>query len=177
MESHVVEEKISSPPPHAGAAPAHHDDETIAGRTVAFPENVHVEEKHHHYHHHGITTAKHGGIEMKRTLTQEERELANAGYEHLQQTKAQKAEEENVHKEIHEHKLSVELLRQELGVSFDVKDPARSQGLGQEEAQTRLRTDGPNVLTPPKKKSGLRKVGISLLFYDQSWMLNLERSS
>ncbi|RXW15573.1 hypothetical protein EST38_g10279 [Candolleomyces aberdarensis] len=146
MEPHVVEEKIS---PHAAATP--HDEEAIAGRTVAFPDTVHVHDEKH-------KPISKGGVEMKRTLTQEERDLADAGYGHLhQQTKAQKAEDENAHKEIHEHKLPVELLRQEMGVSFDVKDPARSMGLSLEEAKARLGRDGPNVLTPPKKKSGLRK--------------------
>ncbi|KAJ2913576.1 hypothetical protein MD484_g6844, partial [Candolleomyces efflorescens] len=142
MEPHVVEEHVS---------PLHNED-TIAGRTVAFPDTVHVHEEKHNK---PITK---GGVEMKRTLTQEERELAEAGYGHLhQQTKGQKVEDEQAQKEIHEHKLPLESLSQEVGVSFDVKDPARSAGLSLEEAKARLARDGPNILTPPKKKSGLRK--------------------
>jgi sodium/potassium-transporting ATPase subunit alpha len=155
MEPHVVEEKISPLPGLAAAPPLPHDEEGIAGRTVAFPDAIHV---HVHEEKHSKPITK-GGVEMKRTLTQEERELAEAGYGHLHQhIKGQKVEDEDAQKDIQEHKLTVELLRQEMDVSFDVKDPARSAGLSPEEAKARLGRDGPNVLTPPKKKSGLRKV-------------------
>ncbi|KAI0648406.1 aminophospholipid-transporting P-type ATPase [Trametes meyenii] len=97
---------------------------------------------------------------MKRELTKEDKELAEAGYEHLTQQKAHgqkdgKAELDNV--DIHEHQLAFDALQAELDTVFDPKDAGRSSGLSTDEAQARLSRDGPNVLTPPKKKSALRK--------------------
>ncbi|KIM87383.1 hypothetical protein PILCRDRAFT_772356 [Piloderma croceum F 1598] len=96
---------------------------------------------------------------MKRELTQEDRKLAAAGYEHLEEQKAKKgqtkAEIDNV--DIQEHHLSFEELKQAHNASFDTKDPAQSPGLTSEDAKARLARDGQNILTPPKKKSALRK--------------------
>jgi sodium/potassium-transporting ATPase subunit alpha len=45
-----------------------------------------------------------------------------------------------------------------MGTSINAGNPSASSGLTAEEAQARLARDGPNQLTPPKKKSALRKV-------------------
>lgn len=97
---------------------------------------------------------------MKRSITQEDRELAAAGYEHLDvKQKDQKhlpaSSLEN--EDIHEHKLDFAGVADAFKTSFDAKDPGRSFGLASEEAKARLAKDGPNILTPPKKKSALRK--------------------
>ncbi|KAF9453646.1 aminophospholipid-transporting P-type ATPase [Macrolepiota fuliginosa MF-IS2] len=94
---------------------------------------------------------------MKRTLTQEERILADAGYEHLdaKQNKGSTPEPTNV--DIQEHRLSLSALEETLDTSFDYKDASKSEGLSEEEAKARLQKDGPNVLTPTKKKSAFRK--------------------
>ncbi|KII89378.1 hypothetical protein PLICRDRAFT_109244 [Plicaturopsis crispa FD-325 SS-3] len=94
---------------------------------------------------------------MNRELTQEDRDLAAAGYEHLdeQRTKQNARELDNV--DITEHALSFEAVQDALKTSFSAKDPASSAGLTSEEARARLARDGQNILTPPKKKSALRK--------------------
>ena len=98
-------------------------------------------------------------MEMKREMTKEDKELADAGYDHLNQQTQQKdgdAKLDDV--DICEHKLAFADLQAELGTTFDAKDPSISPGLSSEEAKARLTRDGPNILTPPKKKSALRKV-------------------
>ncbi|KAF9533592.1 aminophospholipid-transporting P-type ATPase [Crepidotus variabilis] len=118
----------------------HHDG---VSRAVAFPEDI--EEK-----------PRPKGVEMKRTMTQEEKDLAAAGYEHLNpNSKNRKAEEANV--DIHEHKLPLGAMGDALKTSFNHKDPGSSSGLTADEARKRLQENGPNVLTPPKKKSAIRK--------------------
>ncbi|KAF9036806.1 aminophospholipid-transporting P-type ATPase [Panaeolus papilionaceus] len=92
---------------------------------------------------------------MKRTITQEDKDLAAAGYEHLDANKAPAEETRQV--DIHEHSLSLEGLLAELKTEFNVNDPVHSFGLSTDEAKARLATNGPNVLTPPKKKSAIRK--------------------
>ncbi|KAF8881938.1 aminophospholipid-transporting P-type ATPase [Gymnopilus junonius] len=91
---------------------------------------------------------------MKRTMTQEEKDLAAAGYEHLQ-NQDHKEEEKNF--DITEHQLALASILDSLNTSFDTKDPSQSYGLTTDEAKTRLQRDGPNILTPPKKKSALMK--------------------
>jgi sodium/potassium-transporting ATPase subunit alpha len=134
--------------------PEPNDEENIATRAVAFPEDNAINEDKRT----GGLRPK--GPEMKRELTQEDRELAAAGYEHLEGQKAKKsqtkAEIDNV--DIQEHHLSFEELRQAHKTFFDTKDPAQSPGLTSEDAKARLARDGQNILTPPKKKSALRKV-------------------
>ena len=102
------------------------------------------------------------GVEMKKTLTQEEKDLAAAGYGHLEEQKARQAEKDsdlgNV--DITEHNIPLLELDEKLRTSIDTKDPGNSNGLTSEEAQKRLAENGPNVLTPPKKKSALRKVSL-----------------
>ncbi|PPQ63350.1 hypothetical protein CVT24_006723 [Panaeolus cyanescens] len=95
------------------------------------------------------------GVEMKRTITQEDKDLAAAGYEHLEANRPPAEETRQV--DIHEHTLSFENLLSELKTDFNTKDPAHSFGLSTAEAKIRLATNGPNVLTPPKKKSAIRK--------------------
>ncbi|KAI0081422.1 aminophospholipid-transporting P-type ATPase [Panus rudis PR-1116 ss-1] len=97
---------------------------------------------------------------MKREITKEDKELAAAGYEHLEEQKHKgkvegKDDLENV--DIQEHRMSLHDLSQTLGTEIDSKDPGQSYGLTSDDAKTRLLKDGPNILTPPKKKSALRK--------------------
>lgn len=131
------------------------DEDTSHGRTIAFPGEVHDAEKQYIH-------LRPKGIEMKRSITQEERELAAAGYDHLQQSKVLR-EAEDGERDILEHRFPIETLLAELQTSFDVKDPGRSTGLKADEADARIQRDGPNVLTPPKKKSGLRKARLFVL--------------
>ncbi|KAI0657213.1 aminophospholipid-transporting P-type ATPase [Cubamyces menziesii] len=97
---------------------------------------------------------------MKRELTKEDKELAEAGYEHLARQKTagqQEGDSKLDGVDIHEHKLAFTELEGELDTSFDPKDPGLSTGLSTDEAKARLSRYGPNILTPPKKKSALRK--------------------
>ncbi|KAI0093821.1 aminophospholipid-transporting P-type ATPase [Irpex rosettiformis] len=134
------------------------DDLEAAGtRTVAFnpqePGEIY-EEKVHHGH------LRPRGVEMKREMTKEDKELAAAGYEHLeeQKTKVKADGSDGLDKvDIIEHTFGFDALRKELDTQIDTKDPSCSFGITAEEATTRLARDGPNVLTPPKKKSALRK--------------------
>ena len=102
---------------------------------------------------------------MMRALTQEERDLADAGYHHLnasEQTKQDSSEPTNV--DIQEHRLSLTAVADALDTSLDLKDASRSYGLATEEANARLERDGRNVLTQTKRKSALRKVRMMLIF-------------
>ena len=126
-------------------------------RSVAFPPETNEvsEEKtgaHAHLHQ--------PRVEMRREMTKEDKELAAAGYEHLEQEKEKHTGKdtsfENV--DIHEHKLAFAALKEALDSEFDAKNPTESAGLTSEEAKSRLTRDGRNVLTPPKKKSAFRKV-------------------
>ncbi|KAF7799696.1 hypothetical protein EIP86_010938 [Pleurotus ostreatoroseus] len=143
----VSVEKLS-----ATESPVIHGEELLAnGRTVAFPHEQDdvYEEKIHHGH------LRPKGVEMKREMTKEDKELAAAGYEHLQELKGKKDELDDV--DITEHRLAFQELGKVLETSIDTKDPGASHGLTSEEAKQRLERNGPNVLTPPKKKSALRK--------------------
>ncbi|OBZ75130.1 Potassium-transporting ATPase alpha chain 2 [Grifola frondosa] len=98
------------------------------------------------------------GVEMKREMTKEDKELAAAGYEHLDNVQRKGADASKLdHVDVHEHHLSFEELGNELDTAIDTKDPSQSHGLSSDEAKRRLARDGRNVLTPPKKKSALRK--------------------
>lgn len=101
------------------------------------------------------------GVEMNRVLTQEDKELAAAGYDHLDQAKKVegKDDQEKVKNvDITEHMLSIIEIPTALGTRFEPKDPGASLGLTKTEAEERLKSDGPNALTPPKKKTALQKV-------------------
>ena len=122
------------------------DQGDVANRAVAFPDDNIREEK-----------VRPKGVEMKRTITQEEKDLAAAGYEHLDATaKQRKLDEANL--DIQDHKLSLDAVADTLKASFNTRDPGHSLGLTAAEARSRLQQDGPNVLTPPPKRSALRKV-------------------
>ncbi|KAK7675862.1 hypothetical protein QCA50_021209, partial [Cerrena zonata] len=137
--------------PHVSPTP---DEEIQATRAVVFPDEqgeIHEEKLHH---------LRPKGVEMKREMTKEDKELAAAGYEHLDEEKhkgkdGDKADLENV--DIYEHSLSFTELGAALETTPDTKDPAQSPGLTNDEAKARLARDGQNVLTPPKKKSALQK--------------------
>ncbi|KAJ3541875.1 hypothetical protein NM688_g6031 [Phlebia brevispora] len=137
-----------------GQTPVLPDEELLGNaRTVAFPDEHGdvYEEKLHHGH------ARPRGVEMKREMTKEDKELAAAGYEHLQEKKVKGKEDELNGVDITEHRLSFQELDKALETSIDTKDPGASYGLTTDEAKARLARNGPNVLTPPKKKSALRK--------------------
>jgi sodium/potassium-transporting ATPase subunit alpha len=120
-------------------------------RVVAFPEDNQIREEK-------AVGLRPKGVEMKRTLTQEEKDLAAAGYEHLHPSSNVNKDEKETNIDITEHQLDFDALVDTLKTNFDVKDPGHSFGLTADEAKSRLQRDGPNVLTPPKKKSALRKV-------------------
>ncbi|KAJ7642253.1 aminophospholipid-transporting P-type ATPase [Roridomyces roridus] len=111
-------------------------------RAVAFHDEQEIEEK---------TRPK--GVELKHTLTQDDKELAAAGYGHLEEKKA--TEQTSV--DIVEHKIPLSSLGDTLHTSIDTKDAGASHGLSADEAAERLKRDGPNVLTPPKKRSPFRQ--------------------
>lgn len=103
------------------------------------------------------------GVELgPRVMTQEDKELAAAGYGHLDHAKKEGGKEADDGKlgnvDITEHGLPIAEVAEVLGTSFEVKDPAASVGLTVVEAGERLKRDGPNALTPPKKKTVLQKV-------------------
>lgn len=58
---------------------------------------------------------------------------------------------------ISEHKLLLEELQERLGVRISTSNPAKSEGLNQEEVKKRLEAYGKNVLTPPKRKPEILK--------------------
>lgn len=117
----------------------------------------------------GLNTTRSKALEIRRELTQEDKELSRANYEHLEiKNKSEAAADNNNNKnddkpdnnanvDISEHMLSFEELGRKLETSFDVKDPSKSLGLSTTVAQERLAQNGPNVLTPPKKRSALQK--------------------
>ncbi|KAI0713643.1 aminophospholipid-transporting P-type ATPase [Earliella scabrosa] len=127
---------------------------TVVTRAVAF--NRHGGDAHDK----ALHPVRPKGVEMKREMTKEDKELADAGYEHLNQQKtiAQKTGNAKLDTaDIHEHQLSFNELQTQLNTRFDAKDPNVSSGLSSDEAKARLVRDGQNILTPPKKKSALRK--------------------
>jgi sodium/potassium-transporting ATPase subunit alpha len=122
------------------------DIESLPVRAVAFPEDdPHPRDE----------KQRPPGVEMQRQLTQEDIRLAAAGYEHL--TKAPEAVKFG-DVDITEHALPIADLEILLHTSFNWADPAQSRGLSAAEAEERLQRDGPNALTPPKKKSAFQKV-------------------
>ncbi|KAF5373122.1 hypothetical protein D9758_001480 [Tetrapyrgos nigripes] len=98
------------------------------------------------------------GVEMKRTMTQEERELAAAAYGHLEEKKAQEAKDGSLdNTDVSEHQLPFDKLEETLKTSININDPASSVGLTRDEAKDRLAKNGLNILTPPKRRSALMK--------------------
>jgi sodium/potassium-transporting ATPase subunit alpha len=130
------------------------DIQVVPVRTVAFPEDEpHRDEKHRPV-----------GVEMKRQMTEEDARLAAAGYEHLTKEKPGPGETKFGDVDITEHSLPIHEIEALLHTSFNWNDPAQSSGLSTAEAEARLKRDGPNALTPPKKKSALQKVCICATF-------------
>jgi sodium/potassium-transporting ATPase subunit alpha len=127
------------------------DIEAVAIRAVAFPENdiLPSDEKQ-----------RPAGVEMRRHMTQEEIRLAAAGYEHLEKDKSGESRPKFGDVDITEHSLPIHEIEGLLKTSFSWVDPGQSRGLSATEAEARLQRDGPNALTPPKKKSALQKVSI-----------------
>jgi sodium/potassium-transporting ATPase subunit alpha len=120
-------------------------------RVVAFPEDNQIREEK------VAVGLRPRGVEMKRILTQEDKDLAAAGYEHLHpSSNVNKLKETNI--DITDHQLDFDALVDTLKTNFNVKDPGHSFGLTANEAKIRVQRDGPNILTPPKKKSAFRKV-------------------
>jgi sodium/potassium-transporting ATPase subunit alpha len=162
-------------PTTSAATPSEMEEGLIAPqvpiRSVAFPEvsaqdGPVAEKPHHHPHMHRVNT------EMRRELTVEERELAAAGYEHLERGREQSTKVERggggvqakdvkdfSSVDITEHAIPLASLAEALRTSFDTASPSTSKGLGEEEVQQKLERDGRNVLTPGKRKSAFRKVG------------------
>lgn len=144
------------------------DTDGLPVRTVAFPDDAEViDEK-------PTGGLRPKGVEMRREMTKEDKELANAGYEHLEAKPKKEGKDVDLEKvDIYEHQLPYTELSTTLQTSFDAKDPQASLGLSQEEAAARLVRDGRNVLTPPKKKSAFRKVAssslVSLKFSDNAF--------
>jgi sodium/potassium-transporting ATPase subunit alpha len=101
-----------------------------------------------------------GGTGSSRSV-HSEKELGEAGYEHIEAEKFNrgKATAGLANVDIQEHRLPLSKLDATFQTSINVKDPAQSSGLSSEEAKSRLRRFGPNILTPPRKKSTFRKVG------------------
>jgi hypothetical protein len=125
------------------------DVEAITARTVAFPDDG---------SHPRDEKQRPPGVEMRRHPTQEEARLAAAGYEHLTKEKSGPEEVKFGDVDITEHSLPIDEVESFLQSSFNWADPAQSRGLSGAEAEARLQRDGPNALTPPKKKSAFQKV-------------------
>ncbi|KZV90337.1 aminophospholipid-transporting P-type ATPase [Exidia glandulosa HHB12029] len=92
---------------------------------------------------------------MRRELTKEDRELAEAGYSHLDAPGAKVESKDK--SDITEHMLDLDALSSVLDTAFDAKSPNQSHGLTAAQAKERLERYGRNVLTPPKKKSAIMK--------------------
>jgi Cation transporter/ATPase, N-terminus len=131
------------------------DIEAVPVRTVAFPED----ERHPR-----DEKSRPAGVEMRRVMTEEDARLAAAGYEHLTKEKSGPEDVKFGDVDITEHSRPIHEIEGLLRTSFNWNDPARSLGLTTAEAEARIKLDGPNALTPPKKKSALQKVGICAVF-------------
>ncbi|KAJ1663742.1 hypothetical protein IW140_004656 [Coemansia sp. RSA 1813] len=79
----------------------------------------------------------------------------NAGLESGAKGKEEKAKAKNV--DITEHMLSLEEICAKFSVKVNPDRPQESYGLGSAQAADLLAANGPNALTPPKKKSSFHK--------------------
>jgi len=131
------------------------DIEAVPVRTVAFPEE---DERHPR-----DEKQRPLGVEMRRQMTEEDARLAAAGYEHITREKSGPETVKFGDVDITEHSLPIHEIEVLLHTSFNWTDPAQSSGLTAAEAEARLQRDGPNALTPPKKKSALQKVCMSAM--------------
>ena len=122
----------------------------ITSRAVAFPDDA---DRHDE-------KIRPTGVELRREKTQEEIRLAAAGYDHLAKDKPSAEDTKFGDVDITEHSLPIHEVETLLSTSFNWSDPAQSRGLTTADAEDRLKRDGPNSLTPPKKKSALQKVGV-----------------
>lgn len=127
------------------------DIEAVPVRAVAFPDDE---------PHPRDEKQRPLGVEMRREMTEEDARLAAAGYEHLTKEKSGTENVKFGDVDITEHSLPIHEIEVLLHTSFNWSDPAQSSGLTSAEAEARLERDGPNALTPPKKKSALQKVCI-----------------
>jgi hypothetical protein len=131
------------------------DIEAVPVRAVAFPD----EERHPRNE-----KDRSAGVEMRRVMTEEDARLAAAGYEHITLEKSAPEAVKFGDVDITEHQLPIHEIENLLQISFNWTDPAQSPGLTTADAEERLKRDGPNALTPPKKKSALQKVCICAKF-------------
>lgn len=150
--------------------------ELVKTPTIAFDDQgldlPEIEEKSLHPYTHAVPRSGNKNLEMRRELTQEDKELSRANYDHLEKQKSRGEkggaddddEEGGVasQADIREHRYTMEQLQDILKTNFNSKHPASSFGLTSEEATARLARDGPNVLTPAKKKSALQKASSHL---------------
>ncbi|KAH9039417.1 aminophospholipid-transporting P-type ATPase [Lactarius hengduanensis] len=124
------------------------DIEVVTTRAVAFPDD---DDRHHD------EKLRPTGVELRREMTHEEIRLAAAGYDHLTKDKPSAEDTKFGDVDITEHSLPIHEVESLLSTSFNWTDPAQSRGLTTAEAEARLERDGPNALTPPKKKSAFQK--------------------
>ena len=107
----------------------------------------------------GSQSHNNGSDQNRSTFVEKER-FGEAGYEHLEAAKNRygKATAQLANVDIQEHRLPFTKLTATFQTSINTKEPAQSSGLNSQEARVRLQQDGPNILTPPKKKHTFRKV-------------------
>jgi sodium/potassium-transporting ATPase subunit alpha len=130
---------------------AFNDIEAVtATRAVAFPDDANRRDE----------KLRPTGVELRREMTQEDIRLAAAGYDHLTKDKPSAEDSKFGDVDITEHSLPIHEVESFLSTSFNWLDPAQSRGLTSADAEARLKQNGPNALTPPKKKSALQKVGV-----------------
>ncbi|KAG6816111.1 hypothetical protein H0H87_008568 [Tephrocybe sp. NHM501043] len=127
-------------------------EESATNRVLVFPPDVVEHEEK------PLNVLRQKGVEMNRSMTQEDKELSAAGYEHLEAQKIKVGGPPGAtNVDIQEHHLPFSKLEEVLRTSIDTKDASSSYGLTATEAQARLQRDGRNVLTPPHRKSAFRK--------------------
>jgi len=160
----------------------HHKPHTELVRhpTIAFSDQIvdqlEIEETYARPYSHFAPRGGERNLEIRRELTQEEKELSRANYDHLETHKDDKDSADADggganHTDIREHRYSVEQLQDTFKTNFDIKQAASSFGLTSGEAATRLARDGPNILTPPKKKSALQKASLNILLVDENLII------
>ena len=122
------------PEKQPASSPANIDEENVTQRAVAFPDDdVH-------------RGTRQKGIELKRELTQEDKELAEA----IHPEKGKKGEKDFDSVDIIEHKLAFGPLSETLKTSFDTKEPGQSHGLTTSEAKARYSLNLSFYFTGPK---------------------------
>lgn len=140
--------------------------ELLRSPTIAFddqgPLQLDIEERPLQ---HVVPRSGNNNLEMRREWTQEDKELSRANYDHLERQKSYHGEKgadgeegDEGQADIREHRYTIEQLQETFKTNFSIKNVASSFGLTNEEAAARLVRDGPNALTPPKKRSSFQKV-------------------